>query len=84
MYQPNKDIETARRCKALNAIRLACLGPDTYRFAARTFGLQPAEIRTAEIMLDLWTSGDGRGATESEKVEYLLARGWMRADRRYS
>ena len=72
------EIEAVRRCKALNAIRLACLGPETYKFAAKTFGLEPAEILTAETLLDDWMAGDGRKATEGEKVAYLLSTRWKR------
>lgn len=72
----SEDIEVARKRKALNAVRLMCLGPHTYSLAARTFGLQAADIRTAEALLDRWRAGDGNRRTESEKVAYLLSKGW--------
>lgn len=78
MSQPNDDDEVTRRRKALNAVRLVCLGPETYDFAAKTFGLKAVEIRAAAAMLGHWLALGGQGASDEEKVAYLLSAGWPR------
>lgn len=77
----NEVHEKEKRRDAVNAVRLMCLDHESAAAASKTFNLYPCDLAAARRLLQEWPHFQSIDTTETQRVEYLLGKGWRKRRR---